>query len=209
MDYNIKNKKYNFKKEKDKNFFIAKNIFDIEPKKEKWKANLVDWASLEIHEFSHYYFIKFQYKKFKNKKFYSFFEEGFANYLEYLMRLKYKVRDDWQREQFERVKKDENLYKEVWDYVSGKLLRKHQNKVMFMRLTFQKKEKIKKYIYDFWRHFDDLYFLSTAIVQTMEEYYGFEKFKEILMLYRDGIEKEKLKEMAEESIKTKWFDLKE
>jgi len=80
---------------------------------------------------------------------------------------------------------------------------------MLMGLTFQKKEKIKKYIYDFWRHFDDLYFLSAAIVQTMEEYYGFEKFKEILMLYRDGIEKEKLKEIAEGAIKTKWFDLKE
>lgn len=111
-------------------------------------------------------------KGFGYKKIYSWFEEGFAVYLEYKIREKFlPEKANWQIEQFERVKKDDALFKEIWDYTGGYLVHEHNKKILKMRLNIKSNEKIKKYIYDFWKHFDDLYFLSGAIVMTMEEYY--------------------------------------
>lgn len=205
-DPKIKNRKKIWKKENQRENIIYRDIFFIESEKEKWKKNLIRDISGSIHEYCHFYFSYFHNKKgFRYKKLYSWFEEGFAEMVQHEIENKFLAeKKDWYINQFERVKNDDKLFKRVWDFKAGNLVVKHKRRIFFMKLTFRSNEKIKKYIYDFWRDFDNLYFLSFGIILNMKEYYGEEKFKEILIVYREGIEKEKLKKFAEESIKAKW-----
>ncbi len=205
IDLNIKNKKYLWKNEYKNDAIYYKNILKIEKKKEKWQKNINSICALYIHELCHKYFDFYHNKYgFKYKMFYAWFEEGFAKYLEYIIRSNFEESKKYLEIQFERVKKDRNIYKDIWSFVPGKMVKQKNINIFFMKMLLFSKIKIKDYIDNFWRHFDDLYFLSAKIVMTMEEYYGKEKFKEILRMYRDGIEREKLKKMAEEAIKANW-----
>ncbi len=203
---NFVNSKSKFKKEEDKDFIIIRSFIFLIKDDVNWDEYLKSSISYFIHEFSHSYFINFQLKnKLRNKYVICWLEEGFAELTRYIFLKKVSYKNyEKMIDRFENIKNDMNLYQEVWEFRDWKLIKKHSNKILFMKITLRSNEKIRKYIYDFWKHYDDLYYLSFGIVLTMEEYYGKEKFKEILMKYRDGIEKEELKKLAEEAIKAKW-----
>lgn len=202
-DYKIKNFKIKWKNENKNEFLILKNVIFLYDNKDKWKEDIKLSIAYLSHELSHNYFI--YWEKRKRLKLISWFEEGFAEFIRYkCIENEIEEKAILALKELEKIKKDKKLRKNVWEFKVLKLMRKYKLKLFFMKISFQSKQYIQNYILSFWRNYDNLYLFSFGIIKTMEEYYGKEKFKEILKMYRDGIEKEKLKKMAEEAIKAKW-----